>query len=305
MTTRFSFLSLFAAVTFGAGITSAGPIIVDGTDANDHGSFNGSVNVSGWEYMQRAFENIGPAVTNGQNRVVTFGVNSSTALSAVNSAFNLSTLPGAGWTMQHIIGAANIANFLTGGTVAGANLSNTGIIHLTTSGHTGGDMTSAELAAINANAGALNSFVGGGGGFWSMGETGTGAYGWLSALLPGIQFFDFGDGTPITLTAAGSAAFPGLTNSDLAGATPWHTDFAGNFGGLVVLGEAQRNATIGQSGPGIKPVILGGGGGGTFTTPAADAAIPEPSTVVLFGLVMMLGAVGYWHRRRSVAAAMV
>ena len=47
----------------------AGPIIIDGTDANDHGSSNGAANLSGWLYMQRALESLA-SQCNGCAKVV-------------------------------------------------------------------------------------------------------------------------------------------------------------------------------------------------------------------------------------------
>ena len=41
----------------------AGPIIIDGTDANDHGFVSGGVNQQGWAYMQRALENLASQCT--------------------------------------------------------------------------------------------------------------------------------------------------------------------------------------------------------------------------------------------------
>ena len=102
---------------------------------------------------------------------------------------------------------------------------------MSTYGNTTGDLDAAEMAAINAGAGAINAFVGGagnpatGGALFSQGESGAGAYGWLTALISGILATDAGSGgipTDITLTAAGTTAFPGLTNADLSGAAPWH-----------------------------------------------------------------------------------
>src|SRR5690606_33407716 len=136
----------------------------------------------------------------------------------------------------------------------------------------GGDLTQAEMAAVNAGAAAIATFVGGagdpttGGGLFSMAETGTGAYGWLTTLIPGIVATDIGGGghgTNITLTGDGASAFPGLTNTDLAGADPWHGHFSGNLGSLSVLGVADQGGVI-------RNVIIGGGAGTVIT--------PDPVT---------------------------
>jgi len=113
-----------------------------------------------------------------------------TARNAIDSAFNNSSLPGAGWTLSHVDGAA-IAGFL-----ATLSPTTTGILYIPTAGHAVGDLLAAELAAINAAAAQINSYVSGtgdptqGGALFAMGETQLGAtpeFGWLSALLPGVK----------------------------------------------------------------------------------------------------------------------
>src|ERR1043166_7780931 len=82
----------------------AGPVVIDGTDANDHGSTAGGTNVEGWVYMQKVLENESAAVNIGVAKVVAdLGTTDGTqARNAINSAFNLSSLPGSGWTLVHI-----------------------------------------------------------------------------------------------------------------------------------------------------------------------------------------------------------
>lgn len=75
--------------------------ILAGTDLDDHGFASGGANQDGWLFMQRAVENLAPGVTNG-NKVVSILGSSSSALTSAQSAFNLSTLPGSGWTLQTV-----------------------------------------------------------------------------------------------------------------------------------------------------------------------------------------------------------
>ena len=242
---------------------SAGPVVIDGTDANDggHGTVIAGVNQNGWLYMQRVLESLAPQVGNGNKIVVDLGtVAGSQARNAINSAFSLSTLPGAGWTLVHFSTAAEITSFLGGGAVSGASLATAGIIYIPTLANTSGDLGSiaGSMAAVNAGAAAIASFVGGagnpfaGGGLFAMGENGAGAFGWLSTLIPGISVIAGGDSSAINLTADGVAAFPGLPNSAVQAAVPWHDEFTGNLGSLQVLGTALRAGAE-------RNVILGGG----------------------------------------------
>lgn len=273
----------------------AGPVIIDGTDANDHGSASGSpiTNQNGWLYMQRALENLATNVNPLASQVVVnIGATSGQARNSITSAFNLSTLPGLGWSLMHVDGAAAVDAWL-----AGLSTSNTGILYLTTFGLTGGDADAAERTAINNRAAEINNFVGGagnatlGGALFAQGEVGTNAFGWLSTLIPGITFTDVGGGgisTNMTLTPAGTAAFPGLTNTALAGADPWHGYFGGNLGGLSVLATAPDNQGV------TRNVIIGGGAGtilqcGEPGQPPCPRTVAEPSAALLIlpGLVLL------------------
>jgi PEP-CTERM motif len=260
-----------------AASANAGPIIIDGTDANDHGSVGPGGNQFGWLYMQRALESLAAQLGVGPaHAVLTLGLTgnagSEDALDAYNSAFGLSSLPGAGWTTSNADGAAAIATAL-----AGLGTATTGILHIPTYNliDDGGDLTAAEMAAVNAGAVQIAAFVNSGGALFAMGESGTGAWGWLTTLIPGLVVTDLGgggEGNNITLTAAGATAFPSLSNADLAGADPWHNYFSGSLGSLAVLGTS-------PSGGLTRNVILGGGTGATIT----PGVIPEPASMLLLG----------------------
>lgn len=261
---------------------AAGPILIDGTDANEHGSVSAGVNIGGWEYMQRAFQNVGGQCTGCVKVVTVLGTTAgSTARLSVSSAFNLSTLPGLGWTINFVPEASIAA------TIASLSFATTGILHIPTVGNASGDLSTAGLGIINGQGAAIAAFVNAGGGLWAMSESpsaGTAAFGWLSSVIPGIVVTDAGSGgvsSNILLTAAGTTAFPGLTNADLSGADPWHDFFSGDLGSLQILGTSVQGGVT-------RNVIIGGGSGSVLVNS------PEPGT----SLLLSLGLAAIWLGRR-------
>lgn len=259
-----------------AGAAQAGPFILAGTDADDHGFVSSGVNQDGWFFMQRALETIAPGVTNGNKTVVVLGSSAGDATNAATSAFNLSSLVGAGWSLSFVDGLSAITSFF--GTPA-TGLNTAGIVMMDSGGNVGGGITAAELALVTTNANALNSFVGGGGGLFSQAN----GYAWLQPLVPGIVV-NSAQASGLALTAAGSAAFPGLVNQDLSSG-PHHQNFD-NFGSLPVLATG-----IGAQ-AGLEVIL--GAGSGSITDPTP--AIPEPSTYAL--MLGGLAAVAMAARRR-------
>ena len=185
----------------------------------------------------------------------------------------------AGWTVTTVDGAANISAFLSGG------LSGAGIVMMDSGGNTGGGISGAELTAVSTNASFLNTFLGNGGGLFSQAN----GYGWLSPLLPTLHGTTNDSNTGLALTAAGNAAFPGLTNADLS-AGPWHNGF-NNVGALSVLAVG-----TGSDAAGVNVIIGSAGGSITNPEPPPVGAIPEPSTYAL--MLAGLGAIGWMSRRR-------
>jgi hypothetical protein len=277
----------------------AGPIIIAGTDADDHGFFNGVSNVTGWSFMQKAFENMGSAVSNGQKSIVCIGCNGSQASAAFNSATGLASM-GAGWSFASLTSTADITGFFNGSGIR--NINNTAIVYMpTVESNVGGGIDDIQLAIVNGNGTVLNNFISGGGGLFTQEQANSSiGYGWLQSLIPGftVKGDNTGgenDASQLQLTAAGSAAFPGLTSTDLSNATPWHAWFE-NYGGLQALAVG-NGAGLG----GMDDAVVIGGGVRTVLACGVQGqppcAVPEPAPLSLLGL----GVLGFLVTRRQAA----
>ena len=264
---RLLLIAAAAASLFAATAAQAGPFILAGTDADDHGFFNAG-NQDGWFFMQRALENIYGGVTTGFNNVTILGSTGS-ALAAANSAFNNSALVGALWT-KSVVSVGGFGTFFG----AGGNLG-TGILMMDSGPNIGGGVNGTNFNAYGTQ---IDNFLQAGGGLFSQAN----GYSWLTTLLGTITVTaqnTGGIGSGISTTPAGQAAFPGLTNQDLSSG-PYHQKFT-NTGGLTVLGVNANN----------EAVIIGGRTGSITTQ------VPEPTSLALVGLALAGVAVSIKRKR--------
>lgn len=288
MKSKIGFKKLCAAVSLAVASSAAvaGPVILGGDDLTDHGSRLAGVNLEGWKYIQLATSNI---LTN-QTRAGVFTSDIVALGSAANPLFTGGNAGGAigsaanvlGKTVLFVNGDVAINQFfvdLALGTV------NTAMLWMAGTG-AANDLDSLEGTALTNNAAAINAFGASGGGIMAHGS-GSDAYGWLSALLPGLTNSSGCTANGATLTAVGQAAFPSLTNNDINNnAGPCHSHFVGNFGGLQAL------ALDGNQ----LPYIIGGGAGtviqcGQPNQPPCPTQVPEPESLplVALGLLGLLG----------------
>lgn len=252
---------------------AGGPVILGGDDLTDHGSRDTTTgtNQDGWLYLEKAIENVLPAVTRAGNdgSIAALGSSDSTGTFGFDAgaAMHWAALDaGTGVPVTYYDGATAIGTFFT---ALSTGSTNPALIWIAGDG-AGNDLSNsagAEAAALTANATSIGDFVNSGGGLISHGSE----YGWLSALLPGATVVFGGNFGDLYLTATGQAAFPGLTNDDI-NAGPWHNHFEGNLGGLGVLAASNvLDDNLGAD----APVIIGGA---AVTLPGSITLDPATAT---------------------------
>ena len=252
-------------------LASAGPVVIGGDDLNDHGSWTGTVNAAGWLYIQNALSNLVSQVTLSGNDGTIVVLGSAPTVPAASTPTTSNGCGAAYWpalaisrTVTCIDGAPAITAYLVG-VASGANRP---AVLLYPGSRVSNDVDAAEEAALTENAATIAAFVANGGGLLAH----SGAYTWLSALVPGITILGACESGSAVLTPAGIAAFPTISNANIT-AGPCHNTFGGNLGGLQVLARDGTGANF----------ILGGGAGTTFAVRAPD---PIP-TLDRFGLIAL------------------
>ena len=268
----------------------AGPVILGGDDLTDHGSRLNGANIEGWLYIENAIKDLLTTVTRPGPYTVDIvalgssggeagcpggdttglpldiphppGTNTQNAGTAICSVAEV-----LGLTINFFNGTDRLNLFFD---ELAARTINPAVIWIAGTG-ADNDVNATDAAVLNANALAINGFVLSGGGLMAHGS-GPNAYGWLSTLLPGLvengggELGEDCDSTTLTLTPAGRAAFPTLTDSDIQ-AGPCHSNFTGDLGGLDVLAVDGQNRNI-----------IIGGGIGTKIIPSLVLADIRPTS---------------------------
>lgn len=261
--------SLASALIFICGLAGtqvfAGPVILGGDDLDLHGNYNNGSGPAqkGWLYIQRALESMykGGCLARPGNdgSIAVLGAPVSTLHNGNNvgggdagAAIHYAGNVGLGKVVNYYDGVAGINAFFAG--LASGTI-NPAIIYIP-SGHAVNGITTAEGAALTAGANDLKNFVNSGGGLMAHIST-TSTTGWVTTVTGVTVNLNVCNYSGATLTAAGSTAFPALSNSDIA-AGPCHATFSGTLGGLSVL--ALDGATPKGN------LIIGGGCGTTIST---------------------------------------
>lgn len=238
------------------GATQAGgPVILDGTDAGLHGSITldgsgvpkASELNSTWVYELKAWETLLAGVPSSyehNGKVAIVGASDSTSTSnncGAAAHYIAERLASGEVTVDYVDGAAAIGT-LFDGVLAGT--SNYQMIQIVEQNWCGNGMDNTEAAVVNARGPAIAAHVNRGGALFAQSQS----YGWLNSLFTDLSASTAGcSGSTPSLTAAGYAQFPGLTDSDIA--APWHNCF-------VATGEFPLTQLALQSG--THTVILGG-----------------------------------------------
>lgn len=236
----------------------AGPVILGGDDLPLHGCYSNGVNQYGWLYIQKAMTKLfqqGCITRPNDGSIAALGVSDPGATPVTGfcagssdnggSAIHYAAGVALGKTITYWNGASgpgSVAQFFAD---LASNSVQPAVIWICSGyGDLPNELEPNELAVINANASALAAFVNSGGGLMShtSPEDSTNPPAtlntWLPTLIPGLNEVINCNSFGATLTPAGVAAFPGLSNSDVdQSAGPCHTHFQGPIGSLSVLAQ--------------------------------------------------------------------
>lgn len=271
-------VGLFAATQ----VASAGPVILAGHDADDHG----------FESVYASlFDSLLSNVTNGGSGILSIGANvGGDAADWISSVAGLMTVP-------------QPVTFINDAAISSTSFSGFAILHVPSDiDDTSGGITGAENALLTARAGAVASFVNGGGGLFGLTQgllvdqygyiTGGGGLGAITTLrLPPSGLLPSGNPyNDVTATLAGNAV--GIDNTNLDGCC-WHNVYTAFPSFLDILAVANAPA-IGDEAFNEEASVIGGQS--VILRPIPT--IPEPGSMLLFGFGG-LGAGLIRRRRRS------
>jgi len=313
--TVFSLSALLIFGTMAPAFAMNGPVNLGGDDLTDHGSGDGTTNLLGWFYIEKALLNLITMQTApGPITVDVLVLGSSDPGAATYPTFN------AGGAYNSVVDALGLSVQFCNGTGGGAgtvdkcltDLASGAIkpkVIVTVGTGAQNDLDAAEGAALTNAAGTINTFVTNGGGLLSHGS-GTTAYGWLSTLVAGLIATNGCISNNAMLTAAGIAALPGVTNADIS-AGPCHNHFTGPLGNLVVFGVDGANPTrdfilglaAGTINGGIVPGANVAGELSPIDTSALLIAGAQSSMFSIVSVLSLLGAIGigafYYNKRKN------
>lgn len=235
------------------GVATPGPVILDGTDSGLHGSINPSGTISAsqlnstWVYELKAWETLFASVPSSyanNGKVALVGASDSTATSNNCGA-------AAHYIAERVSSGAVTVDYFEGATAIGtlfddvlAGTANYKLIQIVEQGWCGNGMDGTEAAVVNARGPAIAAHVNRGGALFAQSQS----YGWLNSLFPTLNKSTSCSGSTPSLTDAGYAQFPGLTNANIA--APWHNCFTVSSGSFPLTQLALQSDT--------HTVILGG-----------------------------------------------
>ncbi len=234
-------------------LSNSGPVIIDGGDRDDHGSYdsNAGVNKDGWKFMEQSVEFV---YNNSQNTagtgILVVGLQNSddTPLQAQLAIESVASVLGLDLT------------YVKGTDINTVNFADYRMIYVPSDANdTLGGIPQADLDRLNARRLAVQNYVNyAGGGVFALTEAGSqDPYGWLQ--LPDPFVIQRGGGTTLTQTPLLAAAGFNITDQELTNGTPWHNSFIGppgfnrmqvwvidpNSGAAVTLGIGAGQGGIG------------------------------------------------------------
>ncbi len=245
-------------VTSSAGeMACGGRVVLGGDDFDCHGFFfNGDVQ-AGWFIIGRSMEYVADGMMTDRRLIVCLGCNASQAVDGFEFAFELSSLPDAGWESVIVSGTDALADYFANrGPVT---IDDTGIVYMpTVMGQVPGGITPPELDALDAHAIELALHVQGGGGLIAHSQSvfTRSLREWPRVLFKDIEGHSFSECTPfpcnymaLVLTPFGIENLPGVEVSTVLSSTPWHDWFSGAPLTPMITSVAG------------DPVVMGGPGG--------------------------------------------